>query len=63
MVSYKQPVVAGDSECRLFCQKTLSATKLSPEQERAQALALLDAGFEIRYVAMYLQKSERWVRK
>ena len=45
MVSYQQPVATDDSECRLHCQKTLSGTKLSPEQERAQALALLDCWF------------------
>ena len=35
----------------------------SHEQERAQALALLDAGCHTKYVAKYLNKSERWVRK
>ena len=43
--------------------KNSGVTKLSPEQERAQALALLDAGFDIRYVLKYLHKSQRWVRK
>ena len=43
--------------------KNLSDSKLSPAQERAQALALLDAGCDTKYVAKYLMKSERWVRK
>ena len=37
--------------------------ELSPVQERAQALALLDAGCHTKYVAKYLNKSERRVRK
>ena len=40
-----------------------SDSELSPEQERAQALALLDAGCHTKYVAKYLNKPERWVRK
>ena len=40
--------------------KNGSDCELSPEQERAQALALLDAA---KYAAKYLNKSERWVRK
>ena len=43
--------------------KNPSDYELSPEQERAQALALLDAGCDTKYVAKYLSKSERWVRK
>ena len=43
--------------------KNGSDSELSPEQERAQALALLDAGCDAKYVAKYLNKSERWVRK
>ena len=43
--------------------KNPSDSELSPEQERAQALALLDAGCDTKYVAKYLSKSERWVRK
>ena len=43
--------------------KNGSDSELSPEQERAQALALLDAGCDTKYVAKYLNKSERWVRK
>ena len=43
--------------------KNSGVTKLSPEQGRAQALALLDAGFDIQYVLKYLHKSQRWVRK
>ena len=35
----------------------------SPEQEHAQARALLDAGCHTKYVAKYLNKSEHWVRK
>ena len=43
--------------------KNGSDCELSPEQENAQALALLDAGCHTKYVAKYLNKSERWVRK
>ena len=43
--------------------KNGSDSELSPEQERAQALALLDAGCHTKYVAMYLNKSERLVCK
>ena len=43
--------------------KNGSDSELSPEQERAQALALFDAGYDTKYVAKYLNKSERWVRK
>ena len=43
--------------------KNGSDSELSPEQERAQALALLDAGRHTKYVAKYLYKSERWVCK
>ena len=43
--------------------KNGDVTKLSPEQERAQALAFLDAGFDSRYVSKYLHKSQRLVRK
>ena len=43
--------------------KNPSDSELSPEQERAQALALLDAGCDTKYPAKYLSKSERWVRK
>ena len=43
--------------------KNLSDSELAPAQERAQALALLDAGCDTKYVAKYLKKSERWVRK
>ena len=43
--------------------KNRSDCELSPEQEGAQALALLDTGCHTKYVAKYLNKSERWVRK
>ena len=43
--------------------KNGSDSELSPEQEREQALALLDAGCHTKYVAKYLNKSERWIRK
>ena len=43
--------------------KNWSDCELSPEQERAQALALLAAGCHTKYVAKYLNKSERWVHK
>ena len=40
-----------------------SDCELSPEQERAQALELLDTGCHTKYVAKYLNKTEaeRWV--
>ena len=43
--------------------KIRSDCELIHEQERAQALVLLDAGCHTKYVAKYLNKSERWVRK
>ena len=43
--------------------KNGSDSELCPEQERAQALALLDAGCHTKYVAKYLNKSERRVCK
>ena len=43
--------------------KNRSDCELSHEQEHAQASQLLDAGCLTKYVAKYLNKSERWVRK
>ena len=43
--------------------KNQSNCKLSHEQERAQALALLDAGCHTKYVVEYKNKSECWVHK
>ena len=43
--------------------KNGSDSELFLEQECAQALTLLDAGCHTKYVAKYLNKSERWVCK
>jgi transposase len=44
-------------------KKQKSCTSVDITNERAQALALLDAGLSVKDVAKQLCKSERWVTK
>lgn len=44
-------------------KKQTSCTSVDTVNERAQALALLDAGLSVKDVAKQLCKSERWVTK
>lgn len=60
MVTYT--VVPDDNNKTPAIPSCSSSGHLSPEQERAQVMALLDSGHDVRYIANFWGKSEQWVR-